>query len=56
MLFERKIEAAQDPDRKEAFAMAYADEVEKFYAMKKANLNKIEALKRIYQAREMVVK
>ena len=56
MLFERKVEAAQDPDRKEAFAMAYADEVEKFYAMKKANLNKIEALKRIYQAREMVVK
>jgi len=56
MLFERKVEAAQDPDRKEALAMAYADEVEKFYAMKKANLNKIEALKRIYQARETAVK
>ena len=56
MLFERKLEAAQDPDRKEALAMAYADEVEKFYSMKKANLNKIEALKRIYQAREMAGK
>ena len=56
MLFEKKLEAAQDPDRKDALAMAYADEVEKFYAMKKANLNKIEALKRIYQAREMAEK
>jgi len=53
MLLERKHEAAQDPDRKDALAMAYADEVEKFHAMKKAHLNKIEALKRIYQAREM---
>jgi hypothetical protein len=56
MLFERKLEAAQDPDRKEALAMAYADEVEKFHAMKKIHLNKIEALKRIYQAREMAEK
>ena len=56
MLLERKLEAAQDPDRKDALAMAYADEVEKFYTMKKAHLNKIEALKRIYQAREMAKK
>ena len=56
MLLERKLEAVQDQDRKDALAMAYADEVEKFYTMKKANLNKIEALKRIYQAREMAGK
>jgi hypothetical protein len=56
MLLERKLEAAQDPDRKEALAMAYADEVEKFHAMKKVHINKIEALKRIYQAREMAEK
>jgi len=56
MLLERKLEAAQDQDRKDALAMAYADEVEKFHAMKKANLNKIEALKRIYQARDMAEK
>ena len=54
MLLEKKLEAARDSDRKDALAMAYADEVEKFYTMKKIHLNKIEALKRIYQAREMV--
>lgn len=56
MLQKKRLEAARDPDRKEALAMAYADEVEKFYTMKKANFNKIEALKRIYQFREMTQK
>ena len=56
MLLEKKLEAARDQDRKDALAIAYADEVEKFHTMKKIHLNKIEALKRIYQAREMAKK
>lgn len=53
MLLERKLEAAQDPDRKDALAMDYADEVAKFYDMKKAHLNKIESIKRIQHFREL---
>ena len=56
MLLKRKIETGKNPDRHGALALAYADKVEKFYTLKKVHLNKIEALKRIYQAREMVNK
>ena len=42
-----RVGAAENPDRKEALAAIYADEVARFYEMKKAHLNKIEALKRI---------
>jgi hypothetical protein len=33
--------------------MAYADEVAKFQAFKKANMNKVESLKRINQMQEV---
>lgn len=50
LLRQKKIEAAQDAETREALALSYADEVAKFFATKKANLNKIEALKRIHGA------
>lgn len=53
MHHKRKLEATQDPDKKEALLMAYTKELEKFYAMKKAHLNKIEALRRIQTVREL---
>jgi len=51
-LLKQKLGATRDPDRKAALSMAYAEAVNKFYAMKKAHLNKIEALKRIYRNKE----
>jgi type II secretory pathway component GspD/PulD (secretin) len=53
MLQKQRIESVQDPVRKEALIMAYAQEVETFYELKKANLNKSEALKRIDMFRSM---
>jgi hypothetical protein len=52
LLRQKKIEAAQDAETREALALSYADEVQKFFEIKKANLNKIEGLKRIYQAKQ----
>jgi len=53
MLMRKKMENANDPVRKETLALAYAEEVDRFYAMKAAHLNKIEGLKRISQSRKM---
>ena len=53
MLMRRKLESADDLGRKEVLALAYAEEVDRFYAMKVAHLNKIEGLKRIFLLREM---
>ncbi len=46
-------ETAGDPKRAQALAQAYADEVAKFQAFKKANMNKVESLKRINQFQEV---
>jgi hypothetical protein len=48
-----RMEAAKDPERKQALAMAYADQLQKFQEMKAAHLSKIEAMKRIERFREM---
>jgi hypothetical protein len=54
LLLRRQAEAAtDDPKRQQALAMAYADEVAKFQAFKKANWNKVESLKRINQFQEV---
>ena len=47
MLQKQRIDSVEDPGKKEALIMAYAQEVDAFYDLKKANLNKVEALKRI---------
>ncbi|MBN1380501.1 MAG: hypothetical protein JXA41_02380 [Deltaproteobacteria bacterium] len=53
LLLQKKVETAEDPALKQSLSMIYADEVAKYYAVKKANLNKIEALKRITQFKDM---
>lgn len=53
MILQQKLESAEDPELKKSLTMIYADETAKFHALKIANLNKIEALKRITQFREM---
>jgi len=56
MLLQKRLEAAEDPALKRSLTMIYADQLAKFHTAKKANLNKIEALKRITQFREMTGK
>jgi hypothetical protein len=56
MLLQKKLETANDPALKQALAATYADEMAKYHAMKKANLNKIEALKRITLFKNMTGK
>ncbi|MDO8943996.1 MAG: hypothetical protein Q7U75_12485, partial [Desulfobacterales bacterium] len=54
LLLRRQAEAAAgDPKRAQALAQAYADEVSKFQAFKKANMNKVESIKRINQFQEV---
>lgn len=53
LLLRKQAESTTDPQRKQALALVYADEVAKFHAFKKANLNKVESLKRISQFREI---
>lgn len=53
MLMQRTLENADDPVRKEALALIYAEEANNFHAMKTAHLNKIEGLKRIHRSREI---
>lgn len=53
MLLQKRVEAATDPATKQSLSMIYADELAKFHAQKKANLNKVEALKRITQYRDI---
>jgi hypothetical protein len=53
LLLRKQAEATADPKRKQALAMVYADEVAKFQAFKRANLNKVESLKRINQFQEV---
>lgn len=50
---QRQVEQTQDPGRQETLALIYADEARKFYEMKQANHNKIEAMKRIEESREL---
>jgi hypothetical protein len=56
MLLQKKLEAANDPALKQALAATYTDEMAKYHATKKANLNKIEALKRITLFKNMTGK
>jgi hypothetical protein len=53
MMLQKRLESAEDPDLKKSLTMIYADEVAKFHTTKRANLSKIESLKRITQFREM---
>ncbi len=53
LFLQKRIDGAQDPDLKKSLALIYADETTKFYTAKKANLNKIESMKRITQFREI---
>lgn len=53
MLLQKRLESATDPEMKKTLTMVYADEVAKFHTAKRANLSKIESLKRITQFREM---
>jgi hypothetical protein len=48
-MLRKQMESANDSEKKKALTMIYADEMSKFYAMKRANTNKVEALKRITQ-------
>jgi hypothetical protein len=53
LLLQKRLESAADPDLKKSLTMIYADDTAKFHAVKRANLSKIESLKRITQFREM---
>lgn len=53
LLLRKQSESTTDPQRKQALALVYADEVAKFQDFRKANLNKVEALKRISQFKEI---
>ncbi len=53
LMLKRQAEIATEPNQKQALTMAYADGVAKFQAFKKANMNKVESLKRITMAREV---
>jgi hypothetical protein len=53
LMLRRQADTATNLQRKQALAMLYADEVAKFQTFKKANLNKIESLKRITQFQEI---
>ncbi len=47
-----QMDPVKDPEQKEALSMAYAEKARHFYMLKKAHLNKIEALRRIYESRK----
>lgn len=53
LMLRRQAEAATDQQKKQALALVYADEVAKFEAFKRANMNKIESLKRMNQFQEV---
>jgi hypothetical protein len=53
LLLQRRLEGAEDPDLKKSLTLIYADETAKFQTFKRANLSKIESLKRITQFKEM---
>lgn len=52
-MLKKRLDSTDDPQKKKALSMVYADEMSKFYTMKKANTNKVEALKRITQFKDM---
>lgn len=52
-MLQKRMDSTDDPQKKKALTMIYADEMSKFYAMKRANTNKVEALKRITQFKDM---
>ena len=47
LMLKKQAELAGDPAQKQSLTMAYADGVAKFQAFRKANVNKVESLKRI---------
>jgi hypothetical protein len=53
LMLQKRLESATDPDLKKSLTMIYADEVANFHTAKRANLSKVESLKRITQFREM---
>ncbi len=53
MLLQKRLDSAGDPELKKSLTMIYADEIAKFHAAKRANISKIESLKRINQLGEV---
>jgi hypothetical protein len=53
MVLQKRMESADNPEMKKSLSMIYADQLAKFHAMKRVNLNKVESLKRISQLREI---
>jgi hypothetical protein len=53
LLLRKQLESTSDAQKKQALSMVYADEVAKFQSFKKANLSKVESLKRINQFQEI---
>lgn len=49
LLLKKQVQAATDPQKKQALALVYADEASKFEQFKRANQTKIESLKRVGQ-------
>jgi len=47
-----QMDSAKNPEQKKTLSMVYAEKARHFYMLKKAHLNKIEALKRIYESRK----
>lgn len=53
LMLKKQAESATEPSLKKALSMAYADGVARFQTLKKANMNKVESLKRMGFAREV---
>jgi hypothetical protein len=53
LLFKKKLFSEKDPERKEALAFVYANEIENFQRMKMIHHNKVESLKRINKFQEI---
>ena len=53
LLLRKQAESTADPQKKQALAMVYADEAARFQNFRKANMNKVESVKRINQFQEL---
>jgi len=53
LLLRQQVEKTDDPQRKKALALVYADEMTKYQALKRSNANKMESLKRMHSFQEL---
>ena len=53
LLLRQQVEKTDDPQRKKALALVYADEMTKYQAFKRSNVNKMESLKRMHSFQEL---